>query len=225
MKKLILPIFAASLILFSSCHKDEQSVLTKTIISSGSSDGIIHNSSPRTLQDYYNGGQGKEITIGWDANGKAMRGFISFDISAIAPASDQILIIDKAIVKVFEANTNLNPFSGDGARTVECYLVDYGSLDINDYDSQYIDHCGTITSTGYDVLEEHDLDVTNNVGDLLTAYPATSYFQFRLQFSSDSNVIDGSTLDQAMWNIFSGDETSFSDYRPAMELLYHYGKK
>jgi len=226
MKKIFL-LFVLTVFVF-SCKKDDDTQTqpqTKVFISESAIDGIIINSSPRQVNDYYSGGQGKEITIGWDVNGFAMRGFISFNASGIAPNSSNVLVIDEAVLRVYEANTNLQPFTGDGIRTVDCYLVDYKTLDANDYDDQYWDKCGVIASTGFNVLTEHSLNVTTQLVSLIKAYPSTSQFQFRLEFSSDDNVVKSSMLTQAMWNIFSGDETGFADYRPTLTIKYHFEKK
>jgi hypothetical protein len=197
---------------------------TKSLISETDNEGIITNSKPRVFTPYYAGGQGKEITIGWNAQGKAMRGFLSFDISGIKPKSGDVLVIDRAMLKVYEANTNMHPFNGDGVRTVECNLVDYQDLDINDFDLQAIDNCGTIAVTGYSVLTEHPLVVTSKVSALLLAKPSASKIQFRLQFTSDDNLADGSPLKQSMWNIFAGEEISKAAYRPVIQIKYHYNK-
>lgn len=230
MKRPILLISLSLFIAVQGCKKDDESEIkiqtqTKTFISEGANDGIILNSTPKLVKDYYSGGQGKEITIGWDANGFAMRGFISFDVLSISPSTDKVLVIEDAVLKVYEANTNLNPFSGDGFRTVDCFLVDYKTLDINDYDDQYLGKCGVIASSGYSVLTEHPLNVTTQVASLIKSYPSTNKFQFRLQISSDGNVSNDSSLKQAMWNIFSGDETQLADYRPVLVIKYHYVKK
>jgi hypothetical protein len=197
---------------------------TKSFISEIGNEGIITNSKPRVLTPYYAGGQGKEITIGWDAQGNAMRGFLSFDVSGIKPKPGDVLVIDRAVLKVYEANTNMHPFNGDGVRTVECNLVDYQELDISDFDQQAVDACGTIAVTGYSVLTEHPLVVTSKVSARLLAKPSASKIQFRLQFTSDDNLADGSPLKQSMWNIFAGEETSKAAYRPVLQIKYHYNK-
>jgi hypothetical protein len=199
-------------------------VLTKSFISDVDNEGYITNSSPKVSFPYYSGGQGKEITIGWDGQGFAMRGFISFNFSVIKPKAGETLVIDKAILKVFEANTNMHPFNGDGVRSVECYLVDYQDLDPNDFDIQPIDNCGTIAINGYSVLTEHPLVVTQKVTSMLQTNPATTKFQFRLQFTSDDNLTAGSQLKQSMWNIFAGAEDRKMAYRPMLVLRYHYRK-
>jgi hypothetical protein len=197
---------------------------TKSFISEVDNEGIITNSTPKVFTPYYAGGQGKEITIGWNAQGQAMRGFLSFDFSGIKPKPGDVLVIDRVLLKVYEANTNMHPFNGDGVRTVECYLVDYQALDISDFDLQAVDNCGTIAVTGYSVLTEHPLVVTSKVSALLLAKPSASKIQFRLQFTSDDNLADGSPLKQSMWNIFAGEEISKAGYRPVLQIKYHYNK-
>ena len=156
MKKSILFIVLAILFIvpvWGQANKTQ--FFTKSFISEVDNEGIITNSTPRVFTPYYAGGQGKEITIGWNAQGHAMRGFLSFDFSGIKPTSGDVLVIDRALLKVYEANTNMLPFNGDGVRTVECYLVDYQNLDISDFDLQATDNCGTVAVTGYSVLTEH----------------------------------------------------------------------
>jgi len=199
-------------------------ILTKTFVSDADNEGYIVNSNQKTLFPYYTGGQGKEITIGWNEQGFAMRGFISFNFSGISAKAGETLVIDKALLRVFEANTNMHPFNGDGQRSVQCYLVDYEDLDPGDFDLQPIDNCGTIAITGYSVLTEHPLVVTQKVNALFKAKPATTKFQFRLQFTSDDNLSGGSQLKQSMWNIFAGSEDHKTDYRPFLVLKYHYHK-
>lgn len=199
--------------------------LTRSFISDVENEGYITNSTPKVLFPYYSGGQGKEIPMGWDAQGFAMRGFISFDFSGIKAKNGDVLVIDRAVLKVFEANTNMHPFNGDGVRTVQCYLVDYQRLDIEDFNAPAIDNCGTIAINGYSVLTEHPLVVTPKVVSLMSRNPATSQFQFRLQFSPDDNLPEGSQLKQSMWNIFAGAESGKAAYRPALTIKYHYLKK
>jgi len=197
---------------------------TKSFISEPDNEGYIVNSKPKTFFPYYGGGQGKEIQIGWDGQGFAMRGFISFDFSGIKPKPGEVLVIDRALLRVYEANTNMHPFNGDGTRTVQCYLVDYQNIDAEDFDVRPIDNCGTIAVNGYSVLTEHPLVVTSKVTALIAAHPATTKFQFRLQFTDDENLSSGSQLKQSMWNIFSGEESGKAAYRPALVLKYHYLK-
>jgi len=226
MKKSIL-FFALSLLFFipSRGQVNKTQFFTKSFISEVDNEGIITNSTPKVFTPYYAGGQGKEITIGWNAQGNSMRGFLSFDFSGIKGKPGEVLVIDRAVLKVYEANTNMHPFDGDGVRFVECYLVDYKNIDASSYDLPAIDNCGTIAVTGYSVLTEHPLVVTLKVSALLLANPVTSKFQFRLQFTPDDNLAEGSQLKQSMWNIFAGEETSKAAYRPVLQIKYHYIKK
>lgn len=198
---------------------------TKSFVSDVDNEGYITNSTPKVLFPYYSGGQGKEIPMGWDAQGFAMRGFVSFNFSGIKAKSGEVLVIDKVVLKVFEANTNMHPFNGDGVRTVQCNLVDYQTLDIEDFNAPVLDNCGTIAINGYSVLTEHPLVVTPKVVALMNTNPATSQFQFRLQFSPDDNLPEGSQLKQSMWNIFAGAESGKAAYRPVLTIKYHYLKK
>lgn len=227
-KQLFLFILAAALLFLSACGDDDDGITItqiKTFVSVGANDGIIVNAPTRVVKDYYAGSQGYSITIGWDGNGSAMRGFLSFDVSSIIPSSDKTLVIDEARLRTYEANTNLNPFNASGIRTVNCYLVNYGTLDISDYDMPPIADCGVMAHDGFNVLEEHALNVTQPLNGFVNDYPAEKHFQFRLQFIPDENVAPLTKLSSAMWNIFSGDETSKVKYRPTLEIKYHYKKK
>ena len=227
-KQLFLFILAAALLFLSACEDDDGGIgitQIKTFVSVGANDGIIVNSPTRVVKDYYAGSQGYSITIGWDGNGYAMRGFLSFDVSSIIPSSDKMLVIDEARLRTYESNTNLNPFNASGIRMVNCYLVNYGTLDISDYDMPPIADCGAIAHDGFNVLEEHALNVTQPLNGFVNDYPDEKHFQFRLQFVPDENVAALSKLSSAMWNIFSGDETSKVNYRPTLEIKYHYKKR
>ena len=228
-KHFFLFILAAALLLLSACGDDDDGITisqTKTFVSVGANDGIIVNSPTRIVKDYYPGVQGYSITIGWDGNGSAMRGFLSFDVSSIIPSSDKTLVIDEALLRTYESNTNMNPFNASGIRTVNCYLLNYGTLDISDYDRAPIADCGVMAHDGHNVLKEHALNVTQPLNGFVNDYPAEKHFQFRLQFIPDENVKPLTALSSAMWNIFSGDETgSKVKYCPTLEIKYHYKKK
>lgn len=216
------------LLVLSSCNKhDDELKLSKIFTSEASIDGYITNSSTKGISDFYLSGAGyKEICIGWDANGYSMRGFLSFDISSILPASGNKLVIDKAALTVYEANTNLNPFSDN--KLILCYLVDYGtSLDANDYDASTISNIGTIASAGKGVLSGCTINVTNQLNSYNSSNSLFTRYQFRLQSNSLSNVSNTSSSAQAMWNIFSGNQGLMggSDFRPTLEVEYHFEKK
>ena len=81
----------------------------KEFISIGGDDGYIENLPTRVVHNYYVGPQGKSLNIGWNGNGFAMRGFISFDVSDMFPTANKELVIDEAVLSVYEANTNQLP--------------------------------------------------------------------------------------------------------------------
>jgi hypothetical protein len=223
MKKKYLFLLAIPLLL-AGCKDDESIDSTPQIIkvlSSAADDGYVTNSSPRMVNV-----SDKTLDMGW-RGGKAMRAFLSFDISSIQ-SSNKLLVIDDAVLKVYESNTNMLPFSGEGVdRVVEAYLLPYSSLDAADFDVQNLSNCGVLTNCGFSVLKEYTLDVTDNVDGLQTSYPDDSKLQFRLQFTHNDNVSASSTLSQAMWRIFSGEEqeSNKNKYRPVIEITYHYEKK
>ncbi|NLO01643.1 MAG: hypothetical protein GX126_04885 [Bacteroidales bacterium] len=210
-----------------SCKSDDGITLTqiKTFISSGDNDGYIENLSSPVVHNYFSGSQGKSLCVGWNSNGYCMRSFLNFDISTIMPSSDKELIIDEALLQVFEANTNMHPFDGAGVRVVNCYLLNYGTLDKSDYGLAPFADCGAISTWGYNVLKEYPLNVTAATNDFLVTNPTENKLQFRLQFLPDGNVQKSSPIVSSMWNIFSGEETQKSDYRPKLTISYHYNDK
>ncbi len=197
----------------------------KEFISIGGDDGYIENLPTRVVHNYYAGPQGKSLNIGWNGNGFAMRGFISFDVSDMFPTANKELVIDEAVLSVYETNTNMHPFNGLGVRAVNCYLLDYGDLDKSDFALTPFADCGTITTWGYNVLKEYPLTITSFLKNYHQANPTNTKFQFRLQFVPDENVNPPSPLTTAMWNVFSGDETQKTDYRPKLMIKYHYRDK
>ena len=218
---------AILLMLFmTACGKDDVTFSqSKEFISLAGDDGYIVNSPTRVVHNYYTGPQGKSLNIGWNGLGYAMRSFISFDVSDIFPASNKELVIEEALLSVYEANTNMHPFDGVGMRTVNCYLLDYGDLDKNDYALSPFADCGTISKWGYNVLKEYSLPITSFLNNYHQAYPTNSKFQFRLQFVTDDNVTPPSPLTNSLWSIFSGDEAQKANYRPKLMIKYHYRDK
>jgi hypothetical protein len=218
-------LYLAISLLFISCKKDKDESTnntitsqTVTIISSGTLDGHIINSTPKTIKDAEN-----TLDMGW-SGGKTMRSFLSFDISNII-SSGKKLVIEKAILKVYEYNTNMLPFTGEGVdRVVETYLIDYGTLDATDFDKTTIANCGVLTNTGYNVLKEYTQNVTTYVVNYLGSYTAVTKLQFRLQFTHNDNVPTTSTLEDAMWRIYSGDDqgATYNPYRPVIVITYHW---
>jgi len=135
-------LYLAMPFVLASCGKDKDTILSKTITinSDKNLDGYILNSSPKTVKDVYS-----RLKIGWDG-GSASRAFLSFDISAILTGAGKTLVIEKAVLKVYEQNTNMLPFNGEGVtRVVETYLLDYRTLEATDFDRTTIDNCGFLT--------------------------------------------------------------------------------
>lgn len=211
--------------LFVACSEDD--TVTKIVDLKVSEDGFIINSSPRMVLQSMTGGQGEELRVGWDEEGKAMRAFLSFDLGQVLPADDEVLTINSAILKVYEANTNLHPFDGEGQdRTVEVELMDYGALDQNDFAANAYATCGTIADLGYNVLAEYSLDVTAQVKDYYQENLSNNEtVQFRLHFTGD-NIVDASgsnELVSSMWNIFAQEEGN--DYVSILTMNYTIAKK
>jgi hypothetical protein len=234
MKKIVFRLLIAFLAIVSiiSCSKSDDEPLvtqTKTILSSASLDGSIENYTIKTPNTSY-----YRLQIGWNG-GYASRAFLSFDLSSVLPtAADQKMVIEKAVLKVYEQNTNMMPFTGEGGnRVVETYLLNYGTtLTGSAFGQATLANCGVIAVTGYSVLTEHPLDVTSFVSAYYNgSYTGSPYtatqFQFRLQFTNNDNVNSSSTLDNAMWCIYSGDDqgANLNPYRPVLQLIYHYEKR
>jgi hypothetical protein len=215
-------VLVAFAVAVNSCSKEEDNTHSYSKELKPFSDATITNSTPRTIADNFNGANGKALWIGWDYEGPAMRSFITFDITSILPAEDEEIIIESAVLKVYEENTNLLPFDGNNeVRTVEAYLLDYQNLDFNDFDLAPIAHCGTLATWGYKVLEEHSLDVTSVISDYLnTSTETISQVQFRLQFTDDTTVpqTDNSGYDGGMWCIFAREDNS--EYVPKLSIEY-----
>jgi hypothetical protein len=195
---------------------------TVSIVSTGEIDGTISNFSPKVFTDYFGGGQGSELRIGWELNGEAMRAFLSFDMSSILPSADEKIEISKAYLKVYESNTNLLPFTAEGSRTVEAYMLDGGTdIESSDYDALAFANCGTIATTGYSVLTEHAVNIkTALINYLDESNYLIDHVEFRLQFIGDDNVVFADPRAQSYFAIFSGDESSYLDYRPVIEIEY-----
>jgi hypothetical protein len=198
---------------------------SKTFRSEGAADGYITNSRSKTVSDYFGGSQGKEILIGWNNNGQTMRGFVSFDVSGILPPEGSKMVIDKAVLSIYQANWNKSPFNKSGERTIECYLMEYKDLDGSDFNAQTIANCGVIAANYGDVLNEFPLNVTASLNNYISN--STNKVQFRLQFTSDDNVGKSGDLAGADWDIFSGDQELMAgnDFRPKLTIKYHYQKK
>lgn len=214
--------FVAFAVTYNSCSKEEDKISTYSKELKPFSDGTITNSTPRAIADNFDGSNGKALRIGWDYDGPAMRSFITFDITSILPSEEEEITIESAVFKVYEENTNLLPFDGNNeVRTVEAYLLDYQNLDFNDFDLTPVAHCGTMATWGYNVLEEHSLDVTSVLSDYLSTSPETiSQIQFRLQFTDDTTVpqTDNSGYDGGMWCIFAKEDNS--EYVPRLSIEY-----
>ncbi len=206
-----------------ACKKEDE---PKTITLTAVSDGYIINTTPRTVSKFYDGLCGRNIQIGWKSSGEAMRGFLTFNLSDILPGNDEDLEILNADLKVYECNTNLHPFDGDnGSRNVEVYLVDYHTLDGSDYGIVPLDTCGIIATWGYNVLEEHALNLTNTIRQYYRMDPINNTtVQFRLQFSEDENIANPNTsdLDGSIWSFFAEEETSYTEMRPTLEIEYRH---
>jgi len=216
----------AGMLLF-GCDNDKKDITPSkslALISEKAFDGYIVNSSPRIVYDYRTHTLGKGLNVGWDGNGYAMRAFLSFDISDILPTDNQNLIIENAELKVFELNTNMLPFDGDGNRSISAGLLNYGTLDESDFNMETESDCGVITNWGYNVLKEYPINVTDEIKSHLSSDVNIVRIQFRLQFSNDDNC----DLTNAMFTIFSGEEqesTAYNEYRPILEITYHYEDK
>jgi hypothetical protein len=212
-----------AILAMTACEKDSVTVSQiKDFISLANDDGYIENFPTRVVHSYYIGPQGQSLNTGWNGSGQSMRSFLSFDVSDIMPPADKELVIDEAVLKVYEANTNMHPFDGAGVRVVNCYLLYYGNLEKTDYDLTPFADCGTTSTWGYNVLKEYPLKVTSFLNSFHQANPSITKFQFRLQFVPDGNVTPPSPLTSSMWSIFAGDETAKSDYRPTLTIKYHY---
>ncbi len=215
-------ILCILIVLGTSCKKKE----TKQAFSASfnpTENGVVTNVNSGTVQSYFEGAQGKELRIGWNSTGSAMRSFLTFDIASLATSGDEELEIDRAVLKVYESNTNLHPFDGDGTiRTVQAYLIEYDALDGSDFYSTSIYEMGTIATDGYNVLNEYALNFTNQLSAYLTDHEPGD-LQLMLALTEDNNVADNSPLASSMWNVFAVEENN--DYIPVVEIRYSHVKK
>ena len=197
--------------------------IQKTVTLVAVNEGFIINSEPMLVEEYIDGPQGRELRVGWDESGSAMRSFLTFELKPIDAQPEQEVIIDWAVLRVYEANTNLHPFDGDGNRNVRVDFLDYGTLEAADFDLEETDYCGVIAKNGYNVLEEYSLDVTRLVASQYEKAFANGsenlQLQFRLQMSKDANT-SNENLMKSHWSFFSKDEQEYTDYVPVLIVGY-----
>jgi hypothetical protein len=190
------------------------------------SDGFIVNNTPVSTHDFHEGSQGRELRIGWDYEGGSMRALLEFDISSLSSTDPQdSLVIESAVLRVIESNTNLHPFDGDNTtRVVKVYALAPGDISPDGFSAKHIYSCGTLTGKGYNVLEDYNLGIGNVLTLYTQNYPQYKTIRFRLQFTEDQNVRnpDESELDGSMWNIFSSEEDR---WKPRLFLKYRFDKK
>ncbi|HEX3008118.1 MAG TPA: hypothetical protein VHO90_10930 [Bacteroidales bacterium] len=216
---LFLAVSAIAVSCSKSDDEDEPVSETITFLSNKDLDGHIVNSTPRTVKNAES-----RLDIGW-TGGASTRSFLTYDLVGITPPVQRVLKVEKVVLKVYEKNTNMLPFTGEGIqRVVEVYLLNYGTLDASDFDRATSENCGVITNTGYSVLKEYTLDVTGPVNRYLASGGSISRLQFRLQLTHNENVnTTTSTLGQAMWSLFSGeDQADLNDYRPRIDVTYKW---
>lgn len=221
--KTALFLMTFGIVALTSCKKNnDDSIATKTttIVSTMNNDGYIENTTAKTVYT-----ADTRLKIGWDGT-LATRSFLSFSITALLPTStDKKLVIDKAVLKVYEQNTNLFPFTQGANRVVNTYLVNYGTLDARDYDGEILADCGVIASTPTSVLTEHPLDVSIQVARYIASNASVPDLQFRLEFTHGDDIATlANLLYNAMWCIYSGEnqDASLNSYRPVIVLTYHY---
>lgn len=207
--------------------KPKKETFTKTF--TAIRDGYVVNSNPQSKEEFYVGGnEYKELLIGWNQEGHAIRAFVSFDISSIYPSdTSKEFTLNSVVLTVYEANTNMLPFSGDDRKnSVNVFLVNYGELEAGDFDSSDAQLCGSITSNGYNVLEDYSLNVTNRVKNQIANHDQRDLLQFRLQFTNDKNIKnpDESDLDGSTWNIFASEE-EMKSYVPRLTVRYTISEK
>jgi hypothetical protein len=215
-------LLLAVLLGFSSCKKDKDKDDIKNVSLTPEFDGFIVNSSPRGLTQSANGNCGSNLHIGWNLSGESIRSIISFDISSIIPNNGETLVVNKAVLKVYECNTSNHPFDGDNTtRTVEVSLIENGALSVSDYDVTEIAACGTIASWGYLENEEHTLSVISAMETFFNSGATDlSSLKFRIQFTNDDNVADtdNSDLDGSLWQIYAEEQND--EYVAKLDIEY-----
>ncbi len=134
-------------------------------------------------------------------------------------------MIEHAYLKTAQCGWTIgDPFDADGIRNVVAYLVEYGTLDTGDFDTETLDNCGVLAVEGGTPISNYDLNVNNSLKNYIAVNPGASSIQFRLQFEPGDNVSANSDLAGSYWRILSGDPngTAMDDYLAMLEITYHY---
>ena len=224
MKTLLLLLI--SFCFFPAFGQDKIEIIeNKTLSISADNNFTIINADPEESVPFFDGDEGKELRIGWNKAGHAMRSFVVFNLPDIKTKPAQELTFGRALLIVHESNTVLHPFGENRNRSIQVDMMRFEPIDSLDFNSEAFSKCGAITSWGYNVLKDYALNVNTAFRNF---YFADSLKKnkvcFRLRIDADNNVsdINSSPLDGSMWNIFAIENKQFA---PVLVIKYTITEK
>ena len=164
----------------------------------------------------------KEILVGWDDDGNALRSIIGFDISSLQLPNDS-LVIYSAKLKVYESNTLNNPF--DNGHKIRAYILNEPVEGKNAFACKAETDCGVLTDYSGGLLYEYTLDITDAVFRYRNKGCSNNgklYFRLQLDFE------DLYTIPSGIWGIVAREDTFEHNgvtFAPKLELEYYYLSK
>lgn len=161
---------------------------------------------------------GDEMEIGRNDSGLGVRGFVTFDIADLRPAEGEVVVVEDAVLSVYENNFNLLPWDEMGRALLE--IVVYDDLDAAAFDAPAIGGF-VVASTDSDFLDFHLIEVDEAVQRIFDEDPSDGQAQFRIRFEDDSDTTDP-TLDDHHWDLNTAEATEPADSGPTLTLELRY---
>lgn len=211
--------------IFVSCSKDkdEEVVVShnRVLYSTPENDGVVMNTTPIVALT-----SGGDLAAGWIQN-YVTKGYLSFKMpDSLLAIVDKKFVLESAVIKLYQTSYSTNVFSIEGvSRVIRLNLVDYGDLDITDYDSPVILDCGVIAASAKDVLSEYSLVLTAKLKSYITEVGNLPHnFQFQIECSNCVENVDQMSYSfWERWSVFSSDEQPYiEDYQPRLIIRYHW---
>jgi len=205
-------IFLAALLILAGCDDGSgaSGVTTKTLYSTASLDGQVSSAGSVITT-------GETIDVGDNASNQELRGFYSFDVSGIAPATTEDFKIRRAILKLTMTDWFDNPVENLDSVVVE--LVEYGtSLESGDFSVTSIGEW-VVLATDNVMLTDYEADMTSRIQDYLTSGDSESLvrWQFRIRHSGESS--DGNdTASFTRWA--TRDYVNGDIYQPTLTVTF-----
>ncbi len=222
MNKLLI-LFLLTFVLL-SCSKEKKEYkeqISTKITSSGTSDGYIVNAQPKQLFIYNELHDSNELLVGWDLNGYNIRSFLSFNLNSILPNTGEHITLEKVELVVFESSITQNPFTSEGVRSIEAYIIDYNRLVTSLYDASMETHCGTIVHGSDSLSGTQTLDITRSFAQYMEERGYLDEdVEFRFQFTRDSNVDQTSPLRGSKWGLYAKHHQNPTDFHPVLKITY-----